>query len=744
MKLIEQGLKKALIQFDAEQKNISYLNCNKKYRYSDPEEKVRAETYLSLILDYGYEPEKIDLEFKVPHRTPNNLADIVVFKDKAFKTPYIVVECKKADISEAEFSQAIEQGFGNANSLKAKFLWIESGVKQNFYNVADFPSMEREVNKIANLPKLNEKEGNAFKYTKAGKKGGVELEKVEQAELTRVFKKCHDALWDGGKRNPSEAFDELDKLIFCKIWDERTPRKPGTPYDFQIFSNEKAVNLLNRVKGLYAEGRKKDAEVFKEDIRLIAAELETVVGYLSKLNLSETDLDSKGRAFETFMGDFFRGDFGQYFTPRPIVQFVIDSLPFGNENMMLDPACGSGGFLLYELDKVRHQADKMVEEGYFKSDSREHYAYWHDFAERNLFGIEISEQIARTAKMNMIIHDDGHTNVVAFDGLVAAEKLAHETGNQNFKLGTFDFIATNPPFGSSIKKSEKRYLADYDLGNKGVDWVDAKLKNINLNKQDVRIQQSTEVLFIEQCFNYLKADGVLAMVVPDGILTNSSLQYVRDWVENHFRILAVVSMPQTAFSATGAGVKSSVIFLRKYSEEKIAAILEIRARLQDSLFEKAEYGVAIEELEQEKKRVVKKGDAGCQAIDDAWVNKLESLKAQGSLTAGLRKELQKEAKVERKAYEASEGFKVWKVEVTDGFNERIRNLKEALQEDYVEQVKREVTDYPIFMAIAENIGYDATGRETGVNELVPLAGELRRFIESVIEEQADFFQLASL
>jgi len=194
------------------------------------------------------------LEVKVPHRTPNNLADIVVSKDKALKASYIVVECKKQDISETEFNQAIEQGFGNANSLKATFLWTESGLKQNFYNVADFESMERETNKIANIPKINEKEGNTFKYTRAGKNGGVELEMVEQAELTRVFKKCHDALWGGGKRNPSEAFDELDKLIFCKIWDERKSRKPGTPYDFQIFSNEKARFIMkstNNLKLLY-------------------------------------------------------------------------------------------------------------------------------------------------------------------------------------------------------------------------------------------------------------------------------------------------------------------------------------------------------------------------------------------------------------------------------------------------------------------------------------------------------------
>ena len=163
--------------------------------------------------------------------------------------------------------------------------------------------------------------------------------------------------------NPSEAFDELDKLIFCKVWDERKPRKKGEPYAFQVFAHdtdEKTnTDLLERVRALYEEGRKKDPEVFKDDIRLRASKVRAVVGYLQDINLSDTDLDSKGRAFETFMGSFFRGDFGQYFTPRPIVKFIVDVLPITHESKVLDTSCGSGGFLLHALDKVRCEADSF-------------------------------------------------------------------------------------------------------------------------------------------------------------------------------------------------------------------------------------------------------------------------------------------------------------------------------------------------------------------------------------------------
>ena len=223
MNLIERGIEQCLIKFDVEKKNISYLHQNKKYRYTDPEEQVRAKVYLSLVFEYKYDPDLIDFEVRVPHRTPNNLADIVVFKDNAMKEPFIVVECKQPEISEAEFSQAIEQGFGNANSLLAPYILITSEIKDQAYKREDFPSMEREENKISSLPENFSKIISKAKYIKGDEFHDLNI--IEEDDLKRVFKQAHDALWAGGKRNPSEAFDELDKLIFCKIWDERKRRK---------------------------------------------------------------------------------------------------------------------------------------------------------------------------------------------------------------------------------------------------------------------------------------------------------------------------------------------------------------------------------------------------------------------------------------------------------------------------------------------------------------------------------------
>ena len=466
----------------------------------------------------------------------------MVYADEMCLCPHILVECKRQEVSEAEYQQAIEQAYSYAFALPSdvKYVWVTSGIKSDYFEV---DKSQNTRNQLPDIPQFGVESIANYKYVygaqylpeERGKQKFFDLTVIDQSELTRRFKQAHEALWAGGQLNPSEAFDELDKLIFCKIWDERKPRNIGEPYDFQIITVSKAEekderkrrliendNLYNRVKALYEEGRRRDAEVFRDNIRLTPEKIRTVVSYLESVNLGDTDLDSKGRAFETFMGSFFRGNFGQYFTPREIVNFIVDVLPIKNDSKVLDTSCGSGGFLLYALNKVRNQATEYYPN--YKTDARQYarwFPYWHDFAQNNLFGIEISEQISRAAKMNMIIHDDGHTNVITSDGLVSDETLFMKTNNPGFKYGTFDFIITNPPFGSTIRQSEQAYLKTYQLGKKEEDWLAVKAQ-----PEITRDGQSTEVLFIEQDYKFLKEGGFLAIVLPDGILTNSTMQYV--------------------------------------------------------------------------------------------------------------------------------------------------------------------------------------------------------------------------
>lgn len=712
MNLIDTGIEKGLIRFDEDRNFITYVHQNKKRNYNNPEEKVQAETFLTLVLIYGYPENRIKQFIPVQMGSETKEADIAVYSDDECEETYILVECKKEDLTDQQFNIAVDQAYSYAVAEGAKYVWTTSRIKNQYYEVPDKKPKSRI--EIPDIPQFGINKLAPYKYVKGGisqtdtddltiaaepdpnvKQKFFELQVVSESELTKIFIQSHQALWGGGQRNPSVAFDELDKLIFCKIWDEKHPRKIGEPYDFQIFRDEDPEDLLKRIKKIYAVGEKEAPEVFKDGITLSAQETLTIVKYFQRINLNKTDLDSKGKAFETFMGSYFRGDFGQYFTPRPIVKFIVDSLPITHKSRVLDTSCGSGGFLLYALDKVREQANEFYDP---IKDEKDHYKYWHDFAEKNLFGIEINDQIARTAKMNMIIHDDGHTNVIASDGLLSDTEMQAKSGNKEFKYNSFDFIITNPPFGSSIKQTEKAYMHQYNLAIKEVDWLNTTASG----KAALRDSQSTEVLFLEQCHKFLTEHGYLAVVIPDGILTNSSLQYVRDNIEEMYRIVAVVSMPQTAFSATGAGVKSSVLFLRKHKNKQTEKISNQKAKLKEQVKTDNNYIATVEKLEKEKADAIKKLEADAKA---------------------------KNPKASKK--EITEMIQADKSAVQSAFTDKVNLLKEELTEKYFLAKQTALDDYPIFMAIAEDIGYDATGRSTNNNELIEIGKELSKFIAHI-------------
>jgi type I restriction enzyme M protein len=317
-------------------------------------------------------------------------------------------------------------------------------------------------------------------------------------------------------------------------------------------------------------------------------------------------------AFEEFMGGFFKEDFGQYFTPRELIAFAVEILSPDRKDLVLDPACGSGGFLLYALDHVRREAGHRHTPG-----TVEHFEYWHDFAAKNLFGLEINAELARVAKMNMIINDDGHTHIVAHDALDFFQQPRSVDGtplgpkrdyildkDRYLKPGSFDLVLTNPPFGSVVKRTEKSagYLEQFELrqvlsngpaGGAGKDRASIK----------------TEILFLERVHTFLKPEtGRVAIILPDGILTNSSLQGVREWLLAHFQFLAVISLPAFAFAHYDAGVKASLVFMRRLAEnETVPADEPIFMALTDNIGYDATgrktFEVFVEKEEPEKVRV---------------------------------------------------------------------------------------------------------------------------------------------
>lgn len=305
--------------------------------------------------------------------------------------------------------------------------------------------------------------------------------------------------------------------MFTKIYDERFT-KNGEYYRFQIGTHEEPRDVTRRIKEIYAEVQEKETEVFKGEIELPDLLVFRLVEILQDLSFSRTDLDVKGRAFEKFLGMLFRGEYGQYFTRREIVEFMVDMFQPTKDDIVLDPACGSGGFLLYAMDRVRKKAERD-----YAGDKRTVEEIFWNFPRDRIFGIEINDRIARIAMMDMVIHEDGHTNIENNDSLADPSKF---NPKRDIKLGKYTLLMTNPPFGAKVEDPE--ILSQYELGS----------------KQRPRKSQRTEILFIERCLEYLRPNGRMGIVLPDGILTNSSLQYVRDFIDRKAKSLPLSPFPK--------------------------------------------------------------------------------------------------------------------------------------------------------------------------------------------------------
>ncbi len=349
--------------------------------------------------------------------------------------------------------------------------------------------------------------------------------KVALAQLKERFANSHKMLWESGRRDPVTAFDEFSKLLFAKVYDEVQGKG-----EFRRQNGETAHDTAVRVLEVYDQACNAYPGVFNKPLAVSEQIVSNVVEQLQDLSLVESDLDSPGRAFEAFLGDVFKAELGQYLTPRPIVQLAITILNPGPDDVLADPACGSGGFLLYGLNYVsQRNPDLNVAQ----------------YASQHLVGVELNERLAHLAMVTMVLHGDGHSNVFCANALSAWPTL---TAVSRLTPASCDVVATNPPFGGIV--SEPETLEQFDLGSRG----------------SIRRAQKSELLFLERCIELLKAGGRpgrLALVLPDSVLTTVSLQYVRQFIQDRCHVLAVISLPSHTFAPAGIGVKASLVVLQR-------------------------------------------------------------------------------------------------------------------------------------------------------------------------------------
>lgn len=684
--IIEKALEQGYLSFDGDS-IIYHTKKLSKQNYTNPEEKVRAEVFARLIIEKEYPLSHIAIEVRVTRGSnkSNTRADIVVYKNAKHQKAFIAIELKKS--SQKDLREAKEQALSYANFLKADYALATNGKEK----IALY--IKEDSNDLINdIPPYG---GNApiWKYLRNSENS--DISKITTDELKTLLEKIHNYLWNGGKRNPAEAFSEFSKIIFTKIMDEKIaeydPDYKLENYEFQKNRDEDKFALENRIKGLYQKYKEKDSNVFDNALILDADEIKFLVENLESISLSETDLDIKGKVFQKFFADFFKGTAGQYFTPLNIVRFMVECFDLRQNDLVLDPSCGSGGFLLQTLQYMQEKSKKLDGEYNQKR-------FWHSFAEKNLYGIEISGGISQTAKMNMIIHDDGHTNVITADGLDSFENFIKK--NNKFQKNTFNFIFTNPPFGSSIPAS-KPYFEDFSFAKSEVHFID---KIIDKKSPKDLSAQKSEILFLERYFEFLKEGGIVACVLPDGILTNSSLQNVRDYLLERFYLLASFSLPQHTFSNYGAGVKSSILVLKKKDKKAIKAFLDKKEAIQNAITQKHK---------------------------DEILSLRDELKA---LIAPLQKELKALEKMQNKDLKTQEQIATLKEKIAN-HRETYRYKEELVRDKICTEVSeklKQLESYEVFMAIIENIGFDATGKELceyEESELHTIALSFREFYQ---------------
>jgi len=362
--------------------------------------------------------------------------------------------------------------------------------------------------------------------------------------LLSAFEQCHNYIYANDGRLNDKIFHEIVKLLLMKIWDER--RQPEERVSFGITVQEyrdlthgASDSFIKRLEGLFQAVKNKYPQFLAEDkgISLRPLSLAYVVKQLQDISISESPRDAKGDAFQSFVYRHQRGGRGEYFTPYPIVQLAVDIVDPQPNELVIDPACGSGGFL---MEVVKHVADAAGENKKFNQD---------DFVKKYVNGWEFNPDIAQAAVLQMLSFGGDGREIICKNSL------------ENFAIheSKYDVIVTNPPFGSKGKVEEVKILSQYELGKK---WC-RNDKGKWVSTEELQQSQAPDILFLELAVKLLKPNGRMAIVLPEGILQNISVGYVRQWVKEHALVETVVSIPQEAFIPYGTGIKTSVLFLRK-------------------------------------------------------------------------------------------------------------------------------------------------------------------------------------
>jgi type I restriction enzyme M protein len=506
------------------------------HKYNN-EEEIKIHIVIPWLEKLGYKKDCMEfgktISVQEGRKSKSIFADIVVYADKKCETPLIVVDTKspKEILTKSGKGQVIS--YARLLPKIAPIAILTNGDVFQIYQTLD-KSRIKELPRRIDLLK-------DFVGTVLSKSIQEALKQEAKKELFTIddvstfkdlLKKCHNIIRNNEGYDPIQAFDEMSKILFAKMYEEQF-NKEVNRFTLDIFDKTLSELKVNIVQQQFSEIQK--TEGFKDlfpqntNIKLQDRTIRELVKIFEKYDLTLTDFDVKGEAFEYFLGDTFTGGLGEYFTPRNVVEFMVEAVSPKIGEKIIDPFCGTGGFLIYSFEII---SEKIRLNDF----SEEEKSKWKKtLSNDSLYGIDWKDRTTQACKMNMIVHGDGSTGVFQHNGFKNINGIIEDE--------IFDLCFTNPPFGAN--ETDEDILNKYSFGSG-------------------RSSQKREILAIERCINLVKkGTGKVVMVLPDGILNGDRNSLVREYIQKETNIIAIIGLNKETFQGYNASAKTSIIILKR-------------------------------------------------------------------------------------------------------------------------------------------------------------------------------------
>lgn len=558
-----ESLNKRLVEKeDKNGKKYAVVKClvREKDIRLNPEEVIRQLFVDKLINDYGYPVSRMKLEYHVYFGREVKRADIVIMDEDRPIVPYIIVEVKKPKLKEGK-----EQLKSYCNSTGAPIAVWTNGEQIAYYNRKDPNYFED----IRDIPKSTQTLMDIVseRWTIEDLKANDVLQKDRVSLKDKIKELENEVLANAGV----DVFEECFKLIFTKLYDEWLSGQ--TPSRYLEFTNagRTEFKLKESIQELFDKANKKWKGVFEQNskISLSPSHLSICVASLQNVKLFNSNLEVVDDAFEYLMSKSSKGEKGQFFTPRYVIEMCVKMMNPKENEKMIDTACGSSGFPVHTIFHVWRQMakDRNIKVSELFSLDQKPFEFT-EYVKDNIFGIDFDEKAVRVARTLNLIAGDGHTNVLhlntldydRWDEIAKQEEWMHTyfegfdrlkdlRRGKSYQEFDFDIVMANPPFAGDVK--ETRILNRYELSKNDKGKMQSKI--------------GRDILFIERNLDFLKPGGRMAIVLPQGRFNNSSDKYIREYIAERCRILAVVGVHGNTFRPH-TGTKTSVLFVQKWDD----------------------------------------------------------------------------------------------------------------------------------------------------------------------------------